>query len=125
MSKEKKEEEKKQNKTCKEKFFCQPRPFLSFWDGVMLVIIAYSCFSSAYFASFEFNICDKQIFWIENVCTVFFFIDIFFNFVRIPEDKVNQKVTHIDLFKMYNRNLRFPLDLAATIPFYLYTFSQI
>ena len=86
---DKQEKEKKKELTCKEKLFIPHKPFLPFWDGAMLVVIAYSCFSSAYFAAIDFNICNPWIFWIENVCTAFFVIDIIFNFVRIPEDKFN------------------------------------
>ena len=104
IEKDKKEEEKKrrEKKSFKEKLFIPPRPFLPFWDSAMLIVITWSCFSSAYFAAIEFDICDEWVFWSENLWTLLFIIDILFNFVRIPEDKVNQKVTHMDLFKKYN-----------------------
>ncbi len=53
-------------------------PFLNFWDGFMLVIIVYSCFTSMYFAAIVFDICNDWIFWLENVVTVFFTLDIIF-----------------------------------------------
>ena len=62
-------------------------PFLNFWDGIMLAVIVYSCFSSMYFAAIEFNICNDLLFHVENVCTGFFFFDIFFRFLRLPENK--------------------------------------
>jgi len=96
-----------------------PKPFLPFWDGIMIFVILYSCFTSAYFAAIKFDFCQKYIFWLENICTGFFLLDIIFNLVRIPEDKVNQKVTHLELFKLYNKNFRFLLDLLATFPTYL------
>ena len=50
----------KQKKSCKERMKFVPRsPFLTFWDGVMLAIIVYSCFSSMYFAAIEFDICNN------------------------------------------------------------------
>ena len=91
----------------------------------MLVVIAYSCFTSAYYAAIEFDICNEYIFWTENVCTLFFILDILFNFVRIPEDKINQKVTHLQLFQIYNSNGRFIFDVLATIPFYLLQYLSI
>jgi hypothetical protein len=125
LQQEKKEEERKPKKTFKEKLFIQPKPFLPFWDGAMLVIIAYSCFSSAYYAAIEFKFCKEFVFWTENVCTMFFITDILFNFVRVPEEKINQKVTHLELFKIYNQNGRFILDLMATIPFYFFQYLSI
>ena len=101
-----------------------PRPFLPFWDGMMLIVIFYSCITSAYFAAIQFDYCNPLIFWLENVCTLFFFFDIIFNFIRIPEDKVNQKVTHMELFKLYNKNGRFFLDVLATVPIYLWQYSM-
>ena len=111
---------KKVNKSFKERLFIPPKPFLPFWDGIMLIVITYSCFSSAYFAAIEFDICDPMIYWTENIWTTFFIFDIVFNFVRIPEDKVNQKVTHLELFKRYNSSGRFLLDILATFPTYIF-----
>ena len=91
----------------------------------MLVVIAYSCFTSAYYAAINFDICDKWIFWTENVCTMFFVFDIIFNFLRIPESKIGEKVTHLELFWIYNRNGRFLLDLLATFPSYLIQYFSI
>ena len=120
MEKEKQEDEKrkKQGRSFKERLFIQPKPFLPFWDGLMMIVIVYSCFTSAYYAAIKFDICDNSIFWTENFCTIVFAMDIVFNFIRIPEDKVNQKVTHIELAKRYNANGRFILDLLATVPLY-------
>ena len=42
----------------------------------MLIVIAYSCFMSMYFAAFEFPIDNDWIFWLENVCTFFFVAEI-------------------------------------------------
>lgn len=61
-------------------------PYMTFWDGVMLAIIVYSCFSSMYFAAIEFDICNNLIFQTENVCTIFFTLDIIFRFFRLPDD---------------------------------------
>ena len=112
-------------KSFKEKLFIPPKPFMPFWDGIMLFVITYSCFSSAYFAAIRFDVCDPFIFWTENLWTFLFIVDIIFNFVRIPEDKVNQKVTHLQLFKLYNANGTFILDVIATFPAYLIQRYQI
>lgn len=62
-------------------------PFLSFWDGFMLVIIVYSCFTSMYFAAIYFDICEDWIYYVENIVTGFFTLDITFKFFRLPENK--------------------------------------
>ena len=74
--------------------FIPRSPFLTFWDGVMLAIIVYSCFSSMYFAAIEFDICNDVIYWTENAITAFFTFDIIFRtrgsfvlrFGRLPDD---------------------------------------
>jgi len=69
-------------------------PILNFWDGIMLVVIVYSCFSSMYYAAIEFDICDNYIFYIENVATTFFTFDIIFKFFRLPENKDASQINH-------------------------------
>ena len=72
--------------SCKSMKFEAKSPYMTFWDGVMLAIIVYSCFSSMYFAAIEFDICNNLIFNTENVCTIFFTLDIIFRFFRLPDD---------------------------------------
>lgn len=94
-------------------------PYLHFWDGVMLVIIVYSCFSSMYFAAIEFDICDNWIFQIENVCTVFFTFDIIFRFFRLPENKDGSQVTHAMIALKYLKSGGLFFEVLATVPLYL------
>ena len=50
-----KQKEKKKQKKFRDWFFHDPKgKLLSYYDTYMLLVIAYSCFSSAYFCAFEF-----------------------------------------------------------------------
>ena len=51
----KKKEETKEKKKFKDYFWLDPKGrFLSTFDTFMLIIVAYSCFASAYFTAFDF-----------------------------------------------------------------------
>lgn len=81
--------------SCKDRMKWNPKnPYLNFFDGFMLVVIVYSCFSSMYFAAITFDICSDWIFQIENVCTTFFTLDIIFRFFRLPENKEPSQISH-------------------------------
>ena len=99
-------------------------PLLNFWDGIMLAVIVYSCFSSMYFAAIEFNVCNDLLFHVENVCTAFFTIDILLRFIRLPENKYPYQVTHMQIAKKYLASGSFFTDVVATIPLYLITRGQ-
>lgn len=47
-----------------------------------------------YFAAIEFDICEDWIFWVENIVTVCFALDIIFTFFRLPENKEPHQITH-------------------------------
>lgn len=87
----------------------------------MLVIIVYSCFTSMYFAAIEFDICNDLIFWVENVCTGFFTLDIVFRFLRLPENKEASQVTHGQIALKYIKSGGFFFEVLATLPLYLIT----
>ena len=84
----------------------------------MLLIISYSCFTSSVYVVIEFPICSPFIYPLQNVCTLFFLLDIILNLLRIPEGEVIQTVTHAAIAKKYLA-IRFWLDIVATLPFYL------
>jgi len=69
--------------------FASNNSYLNFWDGTMLLVITYSCFTSMYFAAIEFDICNDQIFWTENLVTTFFAIDIILRFMRLRDDNAD------------------------------------
>ena len=112
----------RQKKSCKERMKLSSRnQFLNFWDGFMLVVITYSCFTSMYFAAISFNICDDTIFWVENMITVFFIVDIILKFIRLRDENEDpQKVTHVQIAIRYLKGNLVP-DILATVPLYLIT----
>jgi hypothetical protein len=50
----------------------------------MLLIIAYSCFTSAYYVAFSFPDDDNTLLMLEHVVFGSYTIDIVLNFVRVP-----------------------------------------
>ena len=97
-------------------------PFMTFWDGFMLVIIVYSCFTSMYFAAIDFDICVPWIFWVENLVTLFFTLDIFFKFLRLPENKEPHQVTHGMIALAYVKSGSLFFEVIATAPLYLFNY---
>jgi len=70
-------------KNFKDYFLLNPEGrFLSTFDGVMLVVVAYSCFTSAYYTAFDFPE-DVGLVWMEHITTLFFCLDIIFNCMRM------------------------------------------
>ena len=63
----------------------------------------------------------------ENLCTLFFTLDIIFNFMRVPDDRdINSenKVTHSTIGLRYIKGGKFFVDVIATVPLYLITYVQ-
>ena len=97
--------------------------FLSTFDTYMLLVVAYSCFSAAYFTAFEMPPPSENmlVFWLENLVFASFLLDIFFNFMRIPENEDEGKEKdHSAVAKKYMKSGQFFLDFLATFPFYLF-----
>lgn len=71
---------------CKDYFFLSPKDwFLSSWDTVMLLIIAYARFSSAYYCTFDFPKANMILLSFEHAVFKVFTIDILLNLKRVPE----------------------------------------
>jgi hypothetical protein len=87
----------------------------------MLLIIAYACFSSAYYCAFDFPKANMILLSFEHVVFAAFTVDILFNLMRVPEsmEGPNQKRDHFVLFKSYLKSGWLVLDVLATFPFYL------
>ena len=80
----------------------------------MNVIIAYACFSSAYYCAFDFPRDNKIMFSLEHV--------VFITFMRLQEetaDSQSSKPSHLRILKRYAKSGWLFLDLLATFPFYL------
>jgi hypothetical protein len=87
----------------------------------MLLIIAYACFSSAYYCAFDFPKGNQILVTFEHAVFSAFTLDIIFNLVRVPDSMVgpNAKRDHFVLLKRYFKSGWLVLDLLATFPFYL------
>lgn len=94
---------------------------ITYFDSLMLIVIAYSCFMSMYFAAFEFPIENNTIFALENICTFFFVVEIITQFMRVEEknNSLDVKVTHSLIAKRYFMKGAWIYEWAATIPLYL------
>jgi len=95
---------------------------LSTWDTVMLIIIAYACFSSAYYVAFDFPKGKPVLLILEHCVFAAFTIDIIFNLMRLPEsmEGPNAKKDHSAIVKAYLKSGWLVLDCLATFPFYLF-----
>jgi hypothetical protein len=93
----------------------------------MLFIVAYSCFSAAYFTAFGFPKTrgSSLAYFLEDVVFVSFGLDIIFNFFRVPENYGEEKPkSHFSVAKLYLKSGTFFLDLLVTFPFYLTSISD-
>jgi hypothetical protein len=90
----------------------------------MLIIVAYSCFASAYFTAFDFPKGDLLLWNLEHIVFVSFTFDIIFTFVRIPDNGGDEKQkNHSTIAKKYLKSGMFFFDVLATFPFYLMSSS--
>jgi len=125
-TKDKDKEQVKTKKPWRERLLLHSSDrLLSTFDALMMIVIAYSCFLSAYYAAFEFPLHLPLCYWLENVCTFFFTTDIIFNFMRVPlsaSADTDQKITHQMIGWKYVRGGKFFVDTIATLPLYLITY---
>lgn len=114
-------------KSWKDYFFLDPeKRFLNIFDTYMLLVIAYSCFTSAYYVAFSFPE-TQQLLILEHIVFGSYTLDILFNFMRLPtseelsnmKNPVQNPRSHLFLAKRYCLGYRFMMDFTATFPFYL------
>jgi hypothetical protein len=85
----------------------------------MLVIIAYSCFTTAYYFAFRMTT-DPVLLYIEYITYICFGFDIIFNFFRIIVTKDGDEIRdHTKIAKNYFTSGRLIIDLLSTFPFFL------
>jgi len=84
----------------------------------MLVIIGYSCFTSAFFLAFDFPT-NSTLIIIEHVVLALYSIEIILKCMRLPIDAKQEDRSHLKILKAYMKSGRFFIDLLATFPFYL------
>jgi len=99
--------------------------FLSFWDGWMLIVIMYSCTTSAYFTCFD----QPDIGWIIAIdlfITVCFTFDILFNLCRQFRDLDGTFVRqHRLIIAKYAKSGWLFLDIIATFPLQFFVGDNI
>ena len=89
----------------------------------MLFVIAYSCFTSAYFVAFSF---PKDLYFfeiMEHTVFISYAFDIVINFMKLPADsdpENREARSHTLIMKRYFKSGWFFLDVIATFPFYLF-----
>jgi len=85
----------------------------------MLLVIAYSCTTSAFFTAFD-QPPEKVFGYLENIVFAAFSLEIILKFMKLPDNTSEDKVvTHSDIAKAYIKSGWFFFDLIATFPFYL------
>jgi hypothetical protein len=107
---------------CKEKFKCDPAGrFLTTFDTILILVIAYSCFMSMYFTAFDYVFPDYSVFWVlEVIVFLFFTVDIICSFLRRPiNDDSEEANSHFGIAKRYFKSGQAIYDLLATFPFFL------
>ena len=111
--------ETKKKKKFKDNFFMDPQgTFLSNFDTFMLIVIAYSCFTSAYYVAFEFPT-DPILLGLEHCVFGFFTLEIIFKCVSVSPNAEDSERSHFKIIKKYMTKGTFFMDFAATFPFYL------
>ena len=113
------DDQKQKNKKCFDKMYLHPEDqFLSIFDIVMLIIIGYSCFTSAYYLTFHMTT-SPALLYVEDITYICFGIDITLNFFRVFQDKEGVWIyDHEKIAKRYARSTLF-FDVISTFPFYL------
>ena len=77
-------------KNCKDYLFISPKnAWISYWDVLMNIIIAFACFSSAYYCAFDFQRENLFMFSCEHVVFATFSLDVVFNLMRVPESSID------------------------------------
>jgi hypothetical protein len=120
--KEQKDREKltKTNTKFKDNFLFEPKhSLMKFYDTYMLLVIGFSCFSSAYYCAFEFPT-EKTLINLEHCVFASFTLEIIFMCMKLPPNADESDRNHLQIIKRYLRSGRFFLDLTATFPFYLW-----
>ena len=113
--------EEKASKSCSEYFFIDTESLkYQTFDVCLIVVIIYSCFTSAYWAAFDTQTEGKGIVIdiIEWIVTIFFALDIAWNFmIPIKTDDGIIVRKHLPIAQKYVTRGSFIPDFLATFPF--------
>jgi len=94
--------------------------FLTYFDGYMLMIIIYSCITTAYFTVFSLPTDSTFFYNMEHIGFTSFTLDFIFNLMRQYRDIDGTFVTeHKRIFTKYAKSGWFFIDIVATFPYYL------
>jgi hypothetical protein len=94
--------------------------FLTYFDGYMLMIIIYSCITTAYFTIFSLPADSTFFYNMEHIGFTSFTLDFIFNLMRQYRDIDGTFVTeHKRIFTKYAKSGWFFIDIVATFPYYL------
>ncbi len=94
--------------------------FLTSFDSYMLVIISYSCITTAYFTVFSLPYDALFFYYMEHIGFASFTLDFVFNLMRQYRDIDGTFVTeHKRIVQKYIRSGWFFIDIIATFPYYL------
>jgi hypothetical protein len=89
------------------------------FDTSLLVVITYSCFTSAFYCAFKFPT-NRVLLVFEDIVFVSFSLEIILKCVRLPPQPSLEDYSHLVIFKNYVKSGWFFMDIIATIPFYLF-----
>ena len=111
----------KKKKTCTETMLLNPEQrFLTYYDGYMLMIIVYSCITTAYFTIFDLPHDSSFFYYMEHVGFISFSLDFIFNLMRQYRDIDGTFVTqHKKIVTKYVKSGWFFIDIIATFPYFL------
>lgn len=84
----------------------------------MLLVIAYSCFTSSYYVAFDFPT-ELSLIILEHFVFASFTFEIIFKFMVMPPNTDVNERSHMLIIKRYLKSGQFFVDFLATFPFYL------
>lgn len=84
----------------------------------MLLVIAYSCFTSAYYVAFDFPT-ELSLIILEHFVFASFTFEIIFKLMVMPPNTDINERSHMLIIKRYLKSGHFFVDLLVTFPFYL------
>lgn len=112
--------EQSKTKKCADHFFLDPQDkLLSTYDTYMVVVIAFSCFSSAYYAAFDFPYESIEMLILEHIVFASFTLEIILKCMRLESNDASER-SHSKIIKRYVKSPQFYVDFLATFPFYLF-----
>lgn len=93
--KEREQQPPPRTRNWKDYFFIEPtHKLLQFYDTYMLLVIAFSCFSSAYYCAFDFPTAQGLLI-LEHFVFASFTLEIIFKCMRLPLNADSTERSHL------------------------------